>query len=600
MKAKQKKDINYSLSYVMKVLEDSETNIIKWYIDIVDLNEGFDDVKDDSDKCNEIYTSLIEEEDNKKKIRKKIIEANVTTIKKHIRAIAKFLNCSDGEAIFFTMCAFSHFTYKSSTSMQNVSNLLCASPVDVMPFTKFADNLVKKHILFYCDKQYTINKKVIHAIETNKKLTELPKLNRYEFVNSVINGNCVNDQLNLMTLFESDLTDDEFVKRMISYCPNEKDRLIAYYIAYLAMNPTSIQADFNLVTLLTNIFEISQPSAISAAKKYVDGSHEIIKQGFAEVTSTNIEDIFDIKIRMTEDGEKFFFGDEYENYKDLLKREKKSMFGENTEHITPDTIKEKKLYYNKENQESIDFLYNMMESDNMKKLTKRLEKHNYPTGVCVMLYGTPGTGKTETVMQIARITNRSVYHVDISESKSMWFGESEKRIKQIFNRYKDLCKRAVNKGENMPILLFNEADAVFSKRKDVTSSNVAQTENAIQNIILEEMETLEGIMIATTNLVDNLDGAFERRFLLKIKLDNPSVENKILIWKDKINWLSENDYEKLAKTFDFSGGEIDNVARKAVMQDVLKGNLPTIDEVMEIARNEKLSSSKHIKVGFSK
>ena len=64
-----------------------------------------------------------------------------------------------------------------------------------------------------------------------------------------------------------------------------------------------------------------------------------------------------------------------------------------------------------------------------------------------------------------------------------------------------------------PILLFNEADAVFSKRKDVNNGNVAQTENAIQNIILEEMENLDGILIATTNLADNLDGAFERRFV---------------------------------------------------------------------------------------
>ncbi len=75
-------------------------------------------------------------------------------------------------------------------------------------------------------------------------------------------------------------------------------------------------------------------------------------------------------------------------------------------------------------------------------------------------------------------------------------------------------------------LLFNEADGVFGKRKDNPSSNVTQTEIAIQNIILEEMEKLDGILFATTNLTDNLDKAFERRFLFKIRFDKPTLEAK--------------------------------------------------------------------------
>ena len=72
----------------------------------------------------------------------------------------------------------------------------------------------------------------------------------------------------------------------------------------------------------------------------------------------------------------------------------------------------------------------------------------------------------------------------------MWFGESEKIIKKIFTNYRKLCQEAERHKENTPILLFNEADALISKRKDVTSGNCAQTENAIQNILLEEIEKL--------------------------------------------------------------------------------------------------------------
>ena len=115
--------------------------------------------------------------------------------------------------------------------------------------------------------------------------------------------------------------------------------------------------------------------------------------------------------------------------------------------------------------------------------------------------------------------------IDISTTKSAWFGESEKKIKEVFTDYKELCNKMkkLKCGRN-PILLFNECDAVFSKRKDISYSNTAQTENSIQNIILEEMENLEGILIATTNLTDNLGPAFERRFLFKIQFENPSVE----------------------------------------------------------------------------
>lgn len=98
-------------------------------------------------------------------------------------------------------------------------------------------------------------------------------------------------------------------------------------------------------------------------------------------------------------------------------------------------------------------------------------------------------------LNIAKSTGRSVYHVDIAASKTCWFGESEKLFKQIFTDYRKMCE----KEEKKPILLFNEADALFSKRKDVNSGSCAQTENALQNILLEEMEALDGILIANSN-----------------------------------------------------------------------------------------------------
>jgi SpoVK/Ycf46/Vps4 family AAA+-type ATPase len=69
-----------------------------------------------------------------------------------------------------------------------------------------------------------------------------------------------------------------------------------------------------------------------------------------------------------------------------------------------------------------------------------------------------------------------------------------------------------------PILLFNEADAIIGKRKSTDSSSVADSENAIQNVLLEELENFDGILFATSNLVANLDSAFERRFSIQSKI----------------------------------------------------------------------------------
>ena len=234
-----------------------------------------------------------------------------------------------------------------------------------------------------------------------------------------------------------------------------------------------------------------------------------------------------------------------------------------------------------------------MEEEHYSVLRKSLEEKGMQKGIAVLLYGHPGTGKTESVHQIAKTTGRAIYHVDISATKSCWFGESEKLIKDVFKKYEDLC----NNSEICPILLFNEADGIFSKRKDTDSSNVAQTENTIQNIILEEMERLGGILIATTNMADNLDSAFERRFLFKIKFEKPGLEARKRIWLSKLPSLSDANAQSLAVEFPFSGGEIDNIVRKVTIMEVLNEREADMQEIRGLCRAEKMHSNNN-RIGF--
>lgn len=154
----------------------------------------------------------------------------------------------------------------------------------------------------------------------------------------------------------------------------------------------------------------------------------------------------------------------------------------------------------------------------------------------------------------------------------MWFGESQKLVKKIFDNYKLMQE----KEKQWPILLFNEADGLIGKRSTHANSSVSNTENAIQNILLDELENFEGIFMATTNLVKNMDEAFERRFLYKVQFKKPKKENAAKIWHHKLSFLNEKECIELALQFEFSGGEMENIARKCVMYKILHEKIQTL------------------------
>ena len=260
-----------------------------------------------------------------------------------------------------------------------------------------------------------------------------------------------------------------------------------------------------------------------------------------------------------------------------------------------DKIVMKQLFFADNVESQLDSLSELLSEENYQGICNRLKERGLRQGFACLFYGEPGTGKTESVLQIARKTGRDIMQVNISEVKSMWVGESEKNIKAIFDRYRAIAKHS----KRIPILLFNEADAVIGKRKEGAERSVDKMENSIQNIILQEMESLEGIMIATTNLVQNMDVAFERRFLYKVKFEKPELAQRTKIWQSMMPRLSAESAGKLASSFDFSGGQIENITRKCDIESILYGDDYVTDEKIEqYCREEKIVKKGGARIGF--
>lgn len=196
----------------------------------------------------------------------------------------------------------------------------------------------------------------------------------------------------------------------------------------------------------------------------------------------------------------------------------------------------------------------------------------------IILYGPSGTGKTLTALGIAKSLKKQVLSLDCSKILSMYIGESEKNVRKIFDNYKDIVKKI----KNPPILLLDEADQFLSLRSS-SGSGAEKMHNQMQNIFLEQIERFDGILIATTNLLDTIDSAFSRRFNYKIELKKPTQEQRKLLWEQhlpKNAKFKSHNIQTLAEklcVYNLSGGQIALIVKNTAYQVAVKKN-PIFEE----------------------
>ena len=263
---------------------------------------------------------------------------------------------------------------------------------------------------------------------------------------------------------------------------------------------------------------------------------------------------------------------------DIAKKEFKPRMGV---LINCENIKDEKLFYNEKEAKQISTLLKALDHTNYKELSKKLTSNNMLAGFTVLMHGYPGTGKTSSVKSIAKQTGRHIFMIEIPKVHSKWVGESEKNLSKVFKEYRESRKHF----DNDPILLFNEADALLGKRFNVNNS-VDQMNNSLQNILLQELEDFEGIFIATTNLVNHLDSAFDRRLLYKLEFQKPEEEVRYRILKSSFPDFDENVLQDINQDYQLTGGQISNIKKKMMVKEMLESELDADDVLLTLCEEE--------------
>lgn len=188
------------------------------------------------------------------------------------------------------------------------------------------------------------------------------------------------------------------------------------------------------------------------------------------------------------------------------------------------------------------------------KLDKFLKR-----GYRCLFHGPPGTGKTLTASLLGKQHGMDVYRIDLSMIVSKYIGETEKNLAKIFDRAEH---------QNW-ILFFDEADALFGKRTETSDSNDRHANQEVA-YLLQRIEDFPGMVILATNIKDNLDEAFFRRFQSILYFPVPNQQLRYDLWQRMIpkEWLGK-DAEKLlqeASMIKLSGGSMLNVVQSCALQ----------------------------------
>ena len=508
-----------------------------------------------------------------------------------IGLLAESFGITERQAVLFCVCMEKgprHVDY------DDLASFLDLNKIGVLSYASDIDALVRRRLLKFRDVKdeddFDIPNVVIRSLKHNE-VYQLPQRKgldcaaMFELLDQWfedLNDDAISPHAlceELQQLFE-DNPQVGFVKHLKEYYLSDEDEMMVVFFAHRLVNRDDDDIRFSDIEDLYD----NRADFTNAKGKLRTGEHKLQNKKLIEHKC--VDGLADVtKYKLTEAAKR-----------ELLAEMKINEAEEKLANmLEANKLTQKLLFFPKDIQRQVEELGSFLLPENYQKIQERMKEKGFRYGFACLFYGSPGTGKTETVYQLAKKTGRNIMVVDVPQLKSMWVGQSEKNVKALFDRYREQVKKA----KLTPILLFNEADAIIGKRKNGAENAVDKMENSLQNIILQEMEQLDGIMIATTNLQQNMDKAFERRFLYKIKFDKPTEEARASIWHSMIPDLSELDIHTLASKYDFSGGQIENIARHYAIDTILHGQAEDVlPMLIRHCDNERLDETNVKKIGF--
>jgi uncharacterized protein YnzC (UPF0291/DUF896 family) len=532
----------------------------------------------------------------------KLTSETIVLMSDQLERISSSLEISTYSAIFFSSIASLSINGREA-DFSDLCRHFDLDPFELIPYMLHVEELLKKGYLVTkkprrrsfentAGKAYSLSNKMSDALIFHKPIPKLKQFHELsliellEQVNETIE-NCQNEELTFEELEESVQlqisTLDQFHFytncNLNTFCTI--DQLVFLHLIWSSI---SGMRSLDVDSFLRSI-HWKNSKRISYLQGFLHNKNELILSSLVERKPSSYMN--DVEILLTDHSLSYLSNDGISVMKSIKERK---------DAIKPDNIAERELIYNSTEFKQVERIQKLLAESNYKLLKSRLKAESISSGVSILLHGSPGTGKTETAYQLARKTGRELIKIDMSATKSSWFGETEKIVKRIFTDYSTYATTL----DRQPILLLNEADAILSVRRNVTSgSNAQQTENTIQNILLEEFENFEGILIATTNLANNFDRAFERRFLFKIKFEAPTKETQYKIWKNKLISRDHQDLESLTEEFNLSGGQIDNVFRKVKIEEMISGHVISYDQLRLFCKEEIMTSHAFRQIGFT-
>jgi SpoVK/Ycf46/Vps4 family AAA+-type ATPase len=482
----------------------------------------------------------------------------------------------------------------------NFVNLLLDEPVDV-------DQKIES--------PYITNKEYLADwFSYTKKLAELRYYDYNEIrFDEVLDGSSANDLLEVMQWQNrihkrQELTTEIFPLQDIveEYSLDDKETTMIMYLVKEDLDGSNVDID-ELLKLIS-----SDQHELYNNRRYLSVDAKIVKHGLVELSETMFLMSRGSEVRVTPDIMKQIILDtpinDDERLDQILKgNEIFTLIDPNYDMddlILHTELKETLLTAISRYHQNVDEVLSQWQLyDGCMDVVGRVRKKTEP-GLLMLLHGPSGTGKTFASGAIARHLGKKLLITDISKLQSKWVGESEKNVQRLFT----IFERIVRRVENPPVLLLNEADQFLATRMTEARDSVDQMNNSLQNIFLEGFERLRGVMIATTNLQENMDSAFSRRFHLKLELPQPSETERVKLWHlhlpPTIPRSKDLDIEKLSRDYILTGGQIKIIIQNAATEAASRhGDAQVLkhSDLMKYCELEMAngSSSNAIPMGFA-